>query len=235
MAAPVGIGPSLQWVSGEVAAKVATVRRIIPSAKVDVWPPYVRAVESMAAGARQYPAHSHEQEEVLTYVLEGFASYQLEGGPPESMRPGSVRLFTVYDKTAHRISPGKGSSIRWFSLVLALSGGTKGENRLQSALPALSPVQAEGARIRPLVGPGTPVTSSAGLEAKEIQFAERGTAFLRVGRARRGIVYVLAGRGAVDAQPIEVGEAVLIERTSGFALQGTPGLRALVATAPAPG
>jgi quercetin 2,3-dioxygenase len=226
--------PTLHWIPGEVIAKTTTARLLLPSARFSTWPPFTRAVETIATAARQLPAHGHEGEEVLTYMFEGFASYQYGTDTAVPLPPGSVRLLTAPSKATHRISPARGSAIRWFSLVVSLPPSVKGEPRVQSALPASTLPQPDGTVVRELVGPGSPVTGKSGLAAREISFVQTGTMFQRMGRDRRGLVYALSGRGTVDSQPIEGGEGVLVEGASGIAVHGQTGLRVLVASSPLP-
>jgi quercetin 2,3-dioxygenase len=226
--------PTLRWIPGEVVAKSTTARLLLPGPGISTWLPFTRAVETIATAARQLPAHAHEGEEVLTYMFEGFADYQYQSDPPAPLPPGSVRLLTSPSKSTHRISPARGSAIRWFSLVVRLPPSVKGDSRVQSAQPASTGTQPDGTVVHDLVGPGSPISAKSGLTAREVSFTSAGTTFQRMGRDRRGLVYALAGRGGIDSQPIEGGEGVLVEGASGIAVHGQAGLRVLVASAPVP-
>lgn len=234
MASPAPAASRLRWVPGEVVVKSTTARLVVPSAGISSWPPMSRAVETLATQTRQLPAHSHEREEVLTYVVEGFASYQYESQPAVAMPAGSVRLLSATTKVSHRVSPARGGSIRWFSLVSGLPASADGAPSSQASQPRESELQPDGTVSRTLVGPGSGINSKGNLQAREVRFVTAGTIFQAVGHARRGLVYAFSGRGEIDSQPIEGGEAVLIEGASGIALHGQPGLRLLVASAPVP-
>ncbi len=225
-------GPSIRWVPGEVVAKATTARLLLPTGGISTWVPFTRIVETVAANSRVAPSHTHEHEEVLTYMFEGFADYQFESEPPVSLPPGSVRLLTATSKVTHRISPSKGSTVRWMSVVLNLGSGASGDSRVQAGTPRALDMQPDGSVVTELVGLNSGITSKAGLIAKEIRFAQDGTEFNRIGHGRRGFVYVLAGRGSVDSQPIQTGEGVLISGVSGVALHGQQGLRLVIASAP---
>lgn len=224
--------PFLRVVPGEVEQKNATTRLVIPTSVQPAWPPFARVGETVANQARQFPAHSHERQEVLTYVNEGFAAYQLESQPVELLRPGSARLLTTPSRSTHRISPARGGAIRWFSLVIGISLAETKEPRLQASEPPSSPTYEDDAIVRSLVGPSAPMVSGI-LECREITFVTRSTTFRRVGHDRRALVYVLAGRGTVDEHGVEAGEGVLLEGVAGVAVQGGEGFRVIVATAPA--
>lgn len=228
-------GPTIQWVPGEVVAKATTARLMLPTTNVTSWSPFTRIVETIATTSRQPPSHAHEGEEVLTYMFEGFADYQFGNDPPVSLPPGSVRLLTATGKASHRIAPSKGSTVRWMSVVLDLPPGTVGESRIQGGSPRPSEMQPDGSVITELVGLNSGLASKSGLIAKEVRFAQDGTAFNRIGHGRRGFAYAIGGRGAIDNQPIETGEGVLLDRVAGVALHGQRGLRLLIGSAPIPG
>jgi redox-sensitive bicupin YhaK (pirin superfamily) len=227
---------SVRVIPGEVGTQGASTRLVIPTSAQPTWPPFERAGETVLLRAHSFGAHTHAQQEVLTYVSEGLATYQLESGAPDRLRPGSARLLTVSGPAAHRIAPARGGPIRWFSLVVGIPGGaTDGGTRLQASEAPASPLVESNAIVRPLVGPTGPMRSAAGLECRELSFVAPGTTFLRVGHDRRGLIYAFAGRGSVDDSNVEGGEAALVEGAAGISLRGAEGFRAIAATAPAVG
>jgi redox-sensitive bicupin YhaK (pirin superfamily) len=224
---------SVRIVPGEIETKVVTTRLLVPSTGQPSWAPFRRVAESTASRGRQLPAHAHEREEVLTYVTEGFASYQLESGPPEALPRGSARLLTAPSRASHRVSPAKGGAVRWFNLVWALPAGSTGTLRLQTMGPETPTNEEDTVGVRTIMGPGAPMASAAGIECQERLFTAEGTTFRRLGPNRRAIVYALSGRGTVNQREIEGGEAAFIEGLQGIAVQGGDGFRALLTTAPA--
>ena len=218
--------------AGEVEAKSVTSRTVIPSARQGAWGAFQRVGEVIATVDRKLPAHGHERQEVLTYGVEGFATVAIGDGPAQSLDPHTVVLLTSPAKTTHAISPARGSTVRWVSLVVGLPDGSNGAVRAQWGRPTASAPQPDGSVVRRLVGAGTGVVSASGLEASEIAFASSGTSFLPVGHDRQAVVYALSGRGQVDAQPVEEGEAALVEESAGLGLHGRPGFRVILATVP---
>jgi len=168
----------------------------------------------------------------LTYVTEGFASYQLESGTIEPLQRGSARLLTAPGRVSHRVSPAKGGAIRWFNLVVALPESSTGSPRLQSMGPQTPTIEEDTVLVRPILGPGAPMASAAGFECQELQFTGEATTFRRLSSNRRAILYAMSGRGAVDQREIEGGEAAFIEGMPGIAVQGRDGFRVILATAP---
>jgi len=222
----------IRVVPGEIDARQLTTRLVLPTTAQPAWPPFRRVSESIANRERHLPAHAHEGEEVLTYVTEGVAAYQVDAGSAELVPSGGARLLIAPSRVGHRVSPGPGGTVRWFNLVVALPPGTAGAPRKLALPESPTPREEDNVSVRSLVGPGAPMASLGGLECDELSFSEESTTFRKVGRERRAVVYALSGRGAVDQQPIEAGEAAFVEGVPGTAVRGTPGFRTVLATAP---
>ena len=90
----------------------------------------------------------------------------------------------------------------------------------------------DGTAVRRLVGPGSGIESSVGIECELIEFPSNGTTFRRVGHDRIAIAYTLSGRGSVDNQTVDAGEAALVDDAAGVAIGGRAGLRLMLTTAP---
>lgn len=210
-----------------------TTRVVLPSAGHPGWPPFRRVSESEANRGRQLPEHAHEREEVLTYVTEGFASYQLAGGAVEPLARGSARLLTAPGRVTHRVAPAQGGAIRWFNLVVALPSDSTGAPRLQSMDPEAPTFEEDTVHVRPILGRGATMSSSLGLECHALQFSEESTTFRGVGADRRAVLYALSGRGSVDQREVEAGAAAFVEGLAGVAVHGAAGFAAILVTAPA--
>ncbi len=232
---PASLSPTIRVVPGEVEAGSATTRVVLPTATLPRWLPFVRVAESIAGRRRPFPAHSHERQEVLSWLLEGFATYQVGTDTPEALGAGEARLLTAGGKVAHRIAPAKGSPIRWFTLVLDLpSTGPAEAPVLQRVVVVPTLPEAREVVVQPLVGAGSGIRSAAGLDCLSLSSPGGGAVFSRVGHGRRGILYLLAGRGTVDGRAVEAGEAALIEGAAGIGIHCGPGFRGVMATATAP-
>jgi len=225
-------GLSIRVVVGEINARDVTTRVVVPSGAQTAWPPFARVAETIATPRRPFPRHRHEGSEVLTYVIEGSASYAIEPGPPRPLTAGTIMLLTAPAAVSHAINPEKGSTVRWFSIVAALPSGASPTPRLQSARAEATELQAEGTVVRPLVGPGSALTSAMGLEAAEIDCRAPGASFRRIGHDRVAVCYALGGRGRLDNERLEGGQAALVENVAGIALQGQSDFRVVLVTAP---
>jgi redox-sensitive bicupin YhaK (pirin superfamily) len=223
---------SVRITPGELDTSSVTTRRLLPTSAQSEWRPFHRVAESIANRARQLPTHAHEREEVLTYVTEGFATYQLDSGAAESLRLGSGRLLTTSGRATHRISPAEGGAIRWFNLVVGLPPTSSGAPRLQRLEPETPAVEEDTVLVRSLVGPKAPMTSLAGLECEELRFRTDSTTFRKVGPVRRAVFYAVSGRGSLDQKAIEAGEVAFVEGMPGVAVRGEAGFCGILATAP---
>lgn len=223
---------SIRVVTGEIEAKDVTTRVALPTRTQSSWPPFERVAETIATARRPFPAHQHSGVEVLTYVIEGAASYEFGSAAPRPLTADSTMLLTAPTALSHAVKPGTGHTVRWFSLVTTLPPGSNSPARLQSgrADPRRGP--AEGTIVRQLIGSGTAITSAVGLEGVAIQFESDATAFQKVGHERTAVCYALTGRGRIDSEVLEGGEAAFVDDAAGVAIQGRPGFHVVLMHAP---
>ncbi|MGC2035172.1 MAG: hypothetical protein WA761_06990 [Thermoplasmata archaeon] len=225
---------SIRVVAGEILTKDTTTRTVIPTAAQPRWPPFARIAERIATPRRPFPPHRHEGDEVLTYVIEGSAAYSYGPGPPEPMDEGSTKLLTAPTSVSHAISPAPGRRVRWLAVVTPLPTGKAATVRLQSGRAEPTELQPDGTALRRVVGPGSSLRSTVGLECEAVEFRSSGTTFKRIGHDRLAVIYALSGQGMVDNQPVEAGEAALVDDAAGVALQGRSGFQAMLMRAPRP-
>jgi quercetin 2,3-dioxygenase len=225
---------SIRVVAAEIEAKNATTRTAIPTAAQPRWPPFERVAETIATARRPFPSHRHAGVEVLTYVIEGQASYEFAADAPRPLEAGSTVLLTASQSVAHAIKPGKGHTVRWFAVVASLPPGSNALPRLQSARPEAAVGDSDDMRVRPLLGRGSTLESAVGLEAVEFQFRSNATTFRETGHERVAICYALAGRGTLGDVALEAGESALVEDAAGIAIQGQGGFQMVFVAAPRP-
>ncbi len=223
---------SIRVVAGEIEAKDATTRVALPTRAQSEWPPFERVAETIATARRPFPAHQHSGVEVLTYVIEGSASYDFGSEAPRPLTAASTMLLTAPSSVSHAVKPGVGHTVRWFSLVATLPAGPRSPVQLQYGRAEPRRGSAEGTVVRKLIGPETAITSAIGLVGVAIQFESDATSFQKVGHDRAAVCYALAGRGRVDSELLEGGEAALVDDAAGVAIQGGPGFHVVLAHAP---
>jgi redox-sensitive bicupin YhaK (pirin superfamily) len=219
-------------IRGEIGSGGATIRTILPNEEKDRLPPFERVVETIVGPRRRFPPHRHERVEVLTYVTEGAASYLYGTEPPDRLGSGAVRLLSAPTSVSHAIDANVGATVRWFAAVATLPAEVTGAPRLQATTAVPSALQSDGTIVRPVVGSAAGVISAAGMEGEAIEFRDAGTAFRRVGHDRVAIGYAVTGVGRVENETVHGGEAALVEDAAGIAIQGKPGLRIILLSAP---
>jgi redox-sensitive bicupin YhaK (pirin superfamily) len=179
--------------------------------------------------------HPHQGEEVIQYVLEGYIDHEDGSGNHTSLTEGSLLVLTARDEVRHALRMERGRTARWLSIVVRLRVTTETPTTsLQIISAKRPPVGSDGTIRTPLVGSNGPARTSSGLELTDIAFAKEATAFLRMGRDRRGIAYVLSGIGSVEDHGLEPGHGVLLENMSGLSLHGEAGYRVALASVPRP-
>jgi redox-sensitive bicupin YhaK (pirin superfamily) len=223
---------SVRVVLGEISAKDATTRAAIPTTSQGVWPPFERVAETIATPRRRFPPHRHVRAEVLTYIIEGSGTYEVAPEAPIAVAAGATGLLTAPTSLSHSINPGQGQTIRWFGVVATLPPAATASAGVQYGQAVREPGTPDGAMAQRLIGAGSGILSAVGLECEVIEFPSTGTTFRKVGHDRIAVCYALAGRGGVDNQAIEIGEAALVEDAAGIAVHGKPGFRVIITSAP---
>ena len=189
----------------------------------------------MATSRRKGEMHPHQGEEVVQYVLEGYIDHEDGSGDHTSLTEGSLLVLTARDEVRHALRMERGRMARWLSIVVRLPVTTNTPTTsLQIITAKRPPVGSDGTIRTLLVGANGPARTSSGLELTDIGFAKEATAFLRLGRDRRGIAYVLSGIGSVENHGLEPGHGVLLENMSGLSLHGEAGYRVALASVPRP-
>ena len=218
-------------VPGEISAKDSTARVVLPTAAQPKFVPFERIAETISTPSRKLPFHKHEAAEVLTYIIEGSGEYDFAGAPPDPLQTGDVRLMSAPSTGAHAINPGKGQMIRDFAVVASIPTGsapaTVGSARVRESAP-----QPDGTATAKLLGPLAALKSGAGLECSSVRFVSPGTSFRRLGHGFTLIAYALSGRGRIDSEGIEGGEAAIVTDAAGFSIQGSAGFHAILVRAP---
>ena len=209
-------------------------RVLFPSLAQGAWTPFVRFAETVTTGGeREGEGHSHRHEEVLGYVLEGHVDHEDGAGHRTALGPGAAVLFTAPEEARHNLVPRSTARARWLSVVVQCPPTLGAPGPRVQVAPGPFPTRAgEGTVERHLVGPGGPITSSAGFECTEVEFRTPGRCVCPVGQDRRTVAYVFEGTGSVDGQPLENGTGALLEAVADVALRGEAGTRVLLASAP---
>jgi redox-sensitive bicupin YhaK (pirin superfamily) len=225
----------LRVVASRIELADVSGRVLFPSPVQGPWLPFLRFADTITMGGGDDPeGHTHLEEEVLNYVVEGRVDYEDDAGHASVLEPGTLELLTAREETRHKLVGSKGGTrTRWLSVVVRLAAGSGGSSHRFQVASCPAPIEAgEAAVMRFLVGPDAPVQSGAGLECNALEFRQDGQCDAPVGPERRAIVYVMDGSGSVGHQDLEVGVGALIENSTKISIRAHSGTRVLLASAP---
>ncbi len=222
-------------IHGEIDASDVTAHLLLPTRDKRLFLPFERFAESVATSRKKGEMHPHVGEEVITYVLEGSIDHEDASGNRTDLTPGSLLVLTAQDEVRHALRMERGRTARWLSVVVRLPPGTDQPSpSLQVLRPAPPPAGSDGTIRTSLVGASGPARTSSGLELIDIEFVKGGTAFLRMGRDRRGVAYALGGVGSIEDHALEPGHGALLENMSALSLHAEAGFRVALASVPRP-
>ncbi|MCI4347473.1 MAG: pirin family protein, partial [Thermoplasmata archaeon] len=210
-------------------------RVLFPSPLQGPWLPFLRLAETVTTGGGDDPGgHSHFEEEVLNYVVDGRVEYEDEEGHRSVLEPGTVELLTAREEARHKLVGLKQNSLtRWLSVVVRCPRSAGEPSHRMQVAPGPIPTRVgEGPLERLLVGPGAAVESGAGLECVDIEFRQAGRCVCPIGGRRRAAAYVYEGSGTVDDQLVEAGAGRLMDNVAKVSIRAESGTRLLLASAP---
>jgi redox-sensitive bicupin YhaK (pirin superfamily) len=225
----------LRVVASRIELADVSGRVLFPSPVQGPWLPFLRFADTITMGGGDDPeGHTHLDEEVLNFIVEGRVDYEDDVGRASILEAGTLELLTAREETRHKLVGAKdGTRTRWLSVVVRVPAGSAGTSHRFQVAPCPTPIEiGEAAMIRFLVGPDAPVQSGAGLECNELEFRQDGQCDSPVGPERRAVAYVIEGSGSVGHQVLEVGVGALIENATKVSIRALSGTRLLLASAP---
>ncbi|MGA7860972.1 MAG: pirin family protein [Thermoplasmata archaeon] len=235
MAGTEGTSREFRVVSSRIDLDDVSGRVLFPSPLQGPWLPFQRFADTITTGGGDdTEGHTHQEEEVLNYVIEGRVDYEDDAGHRSVLEPGSVELLTAREETSHKLMGLKpGPRTRWVSVVVRCPPSIGASAHRFQVASGPAPIQSgKAALVRFLVGPDAPVASGCGLECIEIGFRTHGRCVCPVGPQRRAVAYVFDGSGSLDNQLLEVGVGALMENVTQVTIQAKSGTRLLLASVP---
>lgn len=223
----------LRVVASQMDLEDVSGRVLFPSPAQGPWLPLLRFAETttMRRGDDS-DAHTHEREEVLSYIVEGPVEYEDDAGRRTVLGSGAVALLTAPGSTRHNLMARPSPRSRWISVIVRCPpGGPRSSSMVQIANGPVPARTSAGTVERLLVGRGGAVASNAGLECTEIEFLSAGSCRCRVGSDRRAVAYGVDGTVRIDGASLEAGSGALFEDTAGVGIEGESGARVILASA----
>jgi redox-sensitive bicupin YhaK (pirin superfamily) len=226
----------LRVVASHIDLEDVSGRVLFPTSVQGPWMPFSRFAETNATGSYSTESHSHREEEVMVFVLDGRVHHEDEAGHVVVLEAGTVLLLTARQETRHNVSAEPPSRARWLSLVVRCRSSRTGPPYRVQVAPGTRPppLERDGAE-RNLVGHDSPVMSSSGLECRHIELAPGARCVCPIGPDRRGLAYVYDGSGAIEGLLVDAGAGVLFDGAREVNFESKSNTRILVASAPARG
>lgn len=191
----------------------ATVQRVFPTADLRHVDPFVLLDEFTVTPPAAFPEHPHGGFEAVTYMLRGAFRHRDNLGNDQIVSVGGVQRFTAGKRIVHAELPGSDETSHGLQLWVNLP------RRLKDTEPDYQPVssteiperQREGARMRVVVGEGSPVDLHTAVRYLDV-FLRAGETFVEeLPGGWSGLVYVLDGEVLIGDLALDPGKAVTFE------------------------
>jgi redox-sensitive bicupin YhaK (pirin superfamily) len=218
------------------------IRRVLPSRAVPVGlvDPFLLLdhfkMEAFGGEGEAFPPHPHRGFEIVTYMIEGSSSHSDSEGNRGTVPAGGLQRITAGRGIWHgegsgegRAGPAEGLQL-WINLARAQKGIPPGYQAVQ---PDEIPERTIGAaRVRVLVGEGSPTRLQTPVLYYDVQLPPQGQATFDVPVGDQGFAYVLRGAGRFGRNRAAAGAGQLVVLGAGgaFAVQaGDEGVRFVLA------
>lgn len=186
-----------------------TIRRLFPTLTLQHLDPFVVLDELHVEPPADYPAHPHRGFEALTYVLEGDFHHRDGLGNEQLVSAGGVQRFTAGSGVPSPDMPGARGPNRtlqlWVNLPTQLDAIAPGFQQIDpSDIPE---VTIEGARIRTVVGDGSPVALKTPVRYLDISLDAGVHHVQTIPAGWNGLVYVVDGMIQLAGTTLGPGQA----------------------------
>lgn len=212
MSEHIGIRQKVPAVKMEEGAG-ARVRRVFPTSHLRHLDPFVLLDEFYVTPPAAFPDHPHRGFEAVTYMLEGAFHHRDSMGNDRVVSAGGVQRFTAGRGLVHAELPGTEGLNHGLQLWVNLPHRLKEtEPDYQQVEPSAIPEhEAEGVRIRTVVGEGSQVELRTPVRYIDVAL-EPGVAFENeIPMGWNALVYVLEGELRLDGSELTAGKAVMLE------------------------
>jgi quercetin 2,3-dioxygenase len=154
-------------------------------------------------GGESFPPHPHRGFEIVTYMIEGEGNHTDSEGNSGSVKSGGLQRITAGRGIWHGEGGGEGEPgpvhglQLWINLPRALKRIDPGYQAVQA--DQIPEVQVGDARVRVLVGDGSPTKLELPAIYSDVKVPAGGSAALPVPEGFQGFAYVLGGEGTFGA------------------------------------
>ncbi len=171
----------------------ARVRRLMPSPRLPHLDPFVLFDHATVEPPAGFPAHPHRGFEIVTYMLEGAFAHWDSAGHEEIVTAGGSQRITAGRGIVHSEMPAGPGPARGLQLWINLPRALKDLPPDYQTVPAsaIPEETRDGARIRHVVGGGSPVALHTAVSYRDVRLAGRFPCRVRGGWS--GFAYVVEG------------------------------------------
>ena len=184
-----------------------------------------------------FPPHPHRGFEIVTYILEGSAAHSDSEGNQGVVKAGGLQRITAGRGIEHGEGPGgepgpmEGLQL-WINLPRRLKGIPPGYQGVERE--SLPERQVGDARVKTLVGEGSPAALQTPAVYYDVVVPAGGTATLPLPVGQQGFAYVLSGAGRLgeNGERVGAGQLAVLGPSGGLPVAAESGeaLRFVVAT-----
>ncbi len=207
------------------------IRRVLPSRAVPVGlvDPFLLLdhfrMEAFGGEGEAFPPHPHRGFEIVTYMIQGSGSHSDSEGNRGTVPAGGLQRITAGRGIWHGEGSGQGPGgpaeglQLWINLARAQKGIPPGYQAVQ---PDAIPERALGdARVRVLVGDGSPTQLQTPVLYYDVQLPPNGEATFDVPAGYQGFAYLLRGAGRFGSNRVvaSAGQLVVLGAGRAFPVQ----------------
>jgi len=190
----------------------ATVKRVFPTRHLSHFDPFALLDEFFVEPPASFPAHPHGGFEAITYMLEGGFHHKDNLGNDSIVLAGGAQKFTAGREIVHSELPGTKGLNRGLQLWVRLPSKLRDmEPDYQQIEPTNIPEDiSRVARVRTIVGEGSPIKLHTKAEYLDVRLHPRSTFSRSIDPSLNMMLYVLEGTLSLSNSQIRRGEAALL-------------------------
>ncbi len=191
----------------------ARIRRLFPTREFRNLDPFVLLDEFWVEEPAEFPMHPHGGFEFVTYMLEGALRHVDSMGNERVVPAGGVQRAVTGSGIRHSEMPAAEEISHGLQLWVNLPRRLKGaEPEYQYAEPGEFPVAVErGARLRTIVGEGSPLETKTPMQYIEAEFEMPGTFSKELPRGFNSFLYLIEGGLSIWEEGIGPHEAAVLK------------------------
>lgn len=193
----------------------AKVIRSFPTANQSYLDPFVLLDNFFVDTPHGFPQHPHRGFEAVTYMLQGSFIHKDTTGAEEEIHEGGVQRVNMGNGVEHSEMPGTDGTNTGLQLWVNLPKAKKDmDPDYQDAEADQLPVEeTETARVKTVVGEGSPITLQTEIEYKDITVTG-GSYTIQLHDDWTAFLYIISGSGTCDGKQVHDGQLVLCSEES---------------------